>query len=317
MRVAWKDRFGKFPKRYNGIRWYCKYECLLEAYDNGWIDQLVLFLRSPDVHNVSGNVAVEKMLSWLSDDANSKWFHFMAELAVFLDLGTCLASTCYFLEGDGPLVLYAYRKLTTLEVNLRSQFATTGVRCHALLQRYPAEAAVLSARMQLALAPVHAYVVKRIMGDGQFVPAMNIMKGARYWDPSQLVALHRAGDQSQASVTSIMDEVAYIPFMNPKTHALLLSEFSSYYAAARDYVEADPPDPSPFFQRPANLNSFPTWCAEFQKVVLLQTSSGTVERCFSDFGNVHGPSQDSRMEETMCCAVRARYNARDKYVLQK
>jgi hypothetical protein len=313
MRVAWKTRFGKFPKGYNNIRWYCKHDCLLEAYENVWIDNLFAFLRSPDVAGLKDNVTVDKMLNWLGDDANRKWFHFMAEIAVFLDMGTHLTSTCYYLEGDGPLILFAYDKLSALEVNLRSQFATTGTRCQALLQRFPDESALLSAQMRLSLEPVHSYIVKRIMGNGKFVYAMDVMKGARYWNPSRLVELHRAGEQSQASITNIMKEVSHIPFITPATRALLLNEFSSYYAAARDYVASDPPDPTPFFGSLANRNSFPTWCAEFEKVVLLQTSEGTVERCFSDFGNVQGSSQESRLEETYCGAVCARYNARDSY----
>lgn len=310
MRMAWKAQFGKFPKVYNNIRWYCKLECLLEAFDMGWIDQLFKFLTSPGIVNVKDNITVDNMLAWLRDDTDRKSLRFLAELAVFLDMGTHLMQLCSYLEGDGPLILFAYDKITSLEVKLRSQFATTGIRRQALLQRSPDEIAVLSAWMRLALEPVHAYVAERIFNGGKFAYAMDIMKGTRCWDPSKLVAIHREDDQSQASVASIMDEVSRIPFLTAPTQALLLSEFSSYYAAARDYVPNDPPDPTSFFMLAANRESFPTWCAEFQRVVLLQTSEGTVERCFSDFGNVQNASQASRIEETLSAAVCARYNAR-------
>lgn len=310
MRMAWKARFGKFPKGYNSIRWYCKLECLTEAYDSGWIEALYPFLQSPELAVVADNTTVEKMLAWLRDDTDRRALRFLAELAVFLDLGSHLAGLCYTLEGDGPLILYAYDKIMTVEVNLRSQYATTGLRCQALLQRYPDDIAMLSAHMRLTLEPAHTYLVKRIFNNGKFVYAMDIMKGVRYWDPAKLVAVHRDGDQSNASIEAIMGDVAKIPFLTAATRAFLLSEFSSYYAAARNYVPIDPPDPTAFFQVPAHVTAFPTWCSEFEKVVLLQTSEGTVERCFSDFGNVQNSGQESRTEETLCAAVCARYNAR-------
>jgi hypothetical protein len=64
MRIAWKFRFGVFARAHSATRWYSMYEVLKQAYDGGWIRQLLIFLSSPECAEFADNSSVKKMLEW-------------------------------------------------------------------------------------------------------------------------------------------------------------------------------------------------------------------------------------------------------------
>jgi hypothetical protein len=231
-----------------------------------------------------------------------------------LDVGRYLAEACYVLEGDGYLILRGYEMLNSVEVNLRQQGATTGARCQTYIASVAGRGGEATARMRLALQPVHTYFAAKIFT--KFLQSMDIMRAARYWDPRRLVDLHRAANQTEAHLAEVIAHLSALLWLDAATKQLLLAEFQSYYAAAREFGIPDGDDDfDPHFQRffldADHVRSFPTWCDQFFNVVLLQTSEGTVERSFSDFTNIQNANQSLRTEETLATAVKARYNARD------
>ncbi len=248
----------------------------------------------------------------LREGANDRDLDFQCQLRVYLDCGQHLVSACYLLEGDGPLILKGFDLLNTVEVNLRSQGAAVGHRTSAYLAARTSDAnkATAAAKMRLALAPAHAYLVSKIAA---FTQSMAVMKAARYWDPARLVALHRDGEQTAASIDAIIIDIQVLKWLTPLQIAALKSEFLSYYACARDFNPGRDEAKAfvAFFSHPDHSSKFPTFCEQYFNVILLQTSEGTVERSFSDFKNIQQSNQESRMEETLCAATMARYNARD------
>jgi hypothetical protein len=239
---------------------------------------------------------------------------FFSQFCVYLDCGHHLVQACYILEGDGLLILRGYDLLQNVEVNLRSQGATAGLRCQTILNTYQEpRRSQAAAKMRLALKPVHDYFLQKITVD--FVEGMNIMKAARYWDPRVFVTVHRTGEQSEATMNAVLHDIAILKWISEIDLSLLRNEFLSYYASAREFQVAEEEDQDPkfikFFSDVRHTALFPTWCSQFFNVILLQTSEGTVERSFSDFGNVQNSTQVSRMEETLCASTMARYNFRD------
>jgi hypothetical protein len=239
---------------------------------------------------------------------------FFAQLCVYLDIGHFLVEACYFLEGDGYLILRAFETLENVEVNLRQQAAGAGVRSQTQVTatdvaRQPA----IYAKMRLALKPAYDYMVAKMTI--KFVESMNIMKAARYWDPRRFVDLHKAANQTLTHKEEVMTDIGALNWLDKETKELLLTEFQSYYAAARGFGVPLDEDPDSLFKRffsdGEHQRNFPTWCAQFFLVILLQTSEGTVERSFSDFSNIQNDLQTLRTEETLATSVVARYNARD------
>ncbi len=213
-----------------------------------------------------------------------------------MDIGRYLAEACYVLEGDGYLILRGYEMLNSVEVNLRQQGATTGARCQTYIASVAGRGGEATARMRLALQPVHKYFAAKIFT--KFLQSMDIMRAARYWDPRRLVDLHRAANQTEAHLAEVIAHLSALLWLDAATKQLLLdNDFDPHFL--RFFLDAD------------HVRSFPTFCDQFFNVVLLQTSEGTVERSFSDFTNIQNANQSLRMEETLATAVKARYNARD------
>ena len=112
-RLAWHTLTGLSPRSYSATRWWSKFEVLRQLHDT--FGDVLKFLEGDDMPSATSNA----LLDILRDPSQSR--KLKMELAVTTDEMEPFVKATYVLEGDGPLALVAYERLTTLFAVIASE----------------------------------------------------------------------------------------------------------------------------------------------------------------------------------------------------
>ena len=135
-KLVWREKTGLPIPTYSPTRWWSKWEVLK-----------ALLLSFGDVESFFKDCDLPpsrlKLLEILEDPANCRKLHI--ELAATVDAGEPFVKATYVLEGDGPLVLSAYKEIQQLRASIRNEYypnvvavarklSTTSTQCDQLLR---------------------------------------------------------------------------------------------------------------------------------------------------------------------------------------
>lgn len=112
-KLAWREKTGLPIPTYSATRWWSKWEVLKTLLLS--FGDVVPFLRDCDLPP-----SRLKLLEVLEDPASCRNLHI--ELAATVDAGEPFVKATYILEGDGPLVLSAYKEIQELRASVRNEY---------------------------------------------------------------------------------------------------------------------------------------------------------------------------------------------------
>ena len=112
-RALWKERANGSVKSYSATRWWSKWEVMRQLMV--YFGDLQPFVEENDDIAPANRL---KILGIIQD--SGKLTHLKVELAVTIDVGEPFVKVCYYLEGDGPLVLYCYETVDKLLAAIRT-----------------------------------------------------------------------------------------------------------------------------------------------------------------------------------------------------
>ncbi len=182
------------------------------------------------------------------------------------------------MEGDGPLVLVAYQRLSLLYSHISSEHYPNVDAVAKLLSRGN------SAHERQLITYAKACCVK----------------AARYLSPSKV---------NELKPTAVdIDSLNAFPFLNSEVIDGLKSELPEYLAAAEDV--SDKVD----VIEHKESGRLPNWTRTCRLVFLVQPSSAAAERVFSLLTASFSPQQDTSLEDYKQLSVTLQYNYRKKKI---
>ena len=289
-RLIWKSQTGISFVSYSSTRWWSKFELIKQVHN--LFPDVCTFVRNDELPSTA-----RKLLATVEDSASLR--KLQMELAVTVDTMEPFVRATYDLEGDGPLVLYAYQKISSLYA-------------HIALAHHPNVVAVAdniaqgsaSRKMQLVnyantCYPL-AYSYFKEKFDVDLKNAMEAFKAARYFLPCKI-------DELRPSISDI-DSLKSFPFLDSTLIADLKAELADYTAAAEGVVESV--NPLDWWKAKEENNSLLKWAQALKLVLLVQPSSGAAERVFSLLNNSFNTRQESALEDYIQLSVMLQYNNR-------
>ena len=105
-KLIWRSQTGIPIVSYSTTRWWSKLELIKQVHD--LFEDVFTFLTNDGLPPTT----TSKLLAIVDDAASLR--KLKMELAVTVDAMEPFVKTTYALEGDGPLVLYAYQKFSSL-----------------------------------------------------------------------------------------------------------------------------------------------------------------------------------------------------------
>lgn len=109
-RLIWRSQSGISILSYSTTRWWSKFELMKQVHD--MFGDISAFLRNEELPVIS----TKKLLAIIDDMPSLR--KLKTELAMTIDAMEPFVKATYELEGDGPLVLYAYQRLSSLYAHI-------------------------------------------------------------------------------------------------------------------------------------------------------------------------------------------------------
>ena len=206
------------------------------------------------------------------------------ELAVTVDAMEPFVKATYDLEGDGPLVLYAYQKLSTLYAHVTlSHHPNVLAVADDLAQGSASHKTQLTNYANTCYPPAYSYFKEKF--DNNLKNAVEAFKAARYFLPSKI-------DELRPTISDL-DSLNVFLFFDPTLLAALKTELADYTAAAEGVVESV--NPLDWWKAKEENNSLLKWVEALKLVLLVQPSSAAAECVFSLLNNSFNTRQESAM----------------------
>ena len=287
-RVAWRTRTGLPCPSYSATRWWSKFEVMHQLHDT--FGDIAGFVRECDLPSATAS----KLLEVLNDQGKLR--KLKMELAITIDAMHPFVKFTYELEGDGPLVLIAYERISTLHHHVSSEHYP-----NVLAVASSSSAGNLSHEQQLiayaknCAAPAYDYFREKF--DNDLKPIVQAFKTARYFVPSKIHELNP---------TSLdIDSLTAFPFLNVNSIIDgLKSELPAYFTAAEDVSSGI--DVIEWWK--LHEHELPNWAYAFRLVLLVQPTSAAAERVFSLLSSSFGAQQASSLEDYVELSVMLQYN---------
>jgi len=277
-RLIWRSQTGISIISYSCTRWWSKFELIKQVHN--LFPDVCTFLRNDELPSTTSR----KLLKIIEDVASLR--KLKIELAITVDTMEPFVKTTYDLEGDGPLVLYAYQKISSLYAHITLAHPPNVLAVADDLAQGSA-----SHKMQLinyantCYPPAYSYFKEKF--DTDLKKAVEVFKAARYFLPCKI-------DELRPTISDI-DSHKSFPFLDSTLLTDLKAELADYTAAAEGVVETI--NPLNWWKAKEENNSLLKWVQAFKLVLLVQPSSGAAERVFSLLNNSFNTSQQSSMED--------------------
>ena len=113
MKLLWKEKTGKAMGSYSAIRWWSKWEVMLQVCQ--YFRDVEAFLTE---NNDVSPATWAKLLTFFSHPNKKVCLHI--QLAAIIDWGEPFVKATYKLEGDGPLVLQCYEVIDTVRAIIKA-----------------------------------------------------------------------------------------------------------------------------------------------------------------------------------------------------
>ena len=289
-RLAWKTLTRLPSPSYSATRWWSWFEVLDQAFKA--FGDVCTFLNDPALPPATSS----KIRAILSDV--HKYRKLKIELAMLVDAMTPFVKATYNLEGDGPLVLTAYREISTLHSVVANQHYPNVM---AIAKK---ESAGNSSNEQLLIryakncvTPAYEYFTEKFdFNNGEFKVILSAFKAARYFSPSQM-------DEIRPTPAD-MDSLKAFSFIEDDLITRLKEELPRYKAAAEDVSREI--DTTKWWKD--HQNELPAWAEACKLVLLVQPSSAAAERVFSLLENSFSQRQNSALEDCISLSVMLQYN---------
>jgi len=293
-RALWKERADSSVKSYSATRWWSKWEVMR---------QLMLYfgdLRPFIEENEDITPAYKlKILGFIHD--SGKLTRLKVELAATVDVGEPFVKACYYLEGDGPLVLHSYetidKLLATIRINHMPNVNATVQSITSKPLSDPQSVKWIS-YAKSCVKPGLDYFKRQL--STTMKNSLQVFKGCRLFSPHKVCAMKVDADK-------VKEALLPIPFLSSKVELdQLLAELPAYLACAAD--TSSDIDPLEWWR--SNATSLPCWSVAAAKVLLLQPSSAAAERVFSILSNCFGEQQDRALQDYIEASLMLQYNKR-------
>ena len=292
-RLAWRTQTGLSTPSYSATRWWSRFEVIHQLLNT--FGDLPAFLHDSDLPPATTG----KLLQILDDEPTCR--KLKMELAIVVDSMEPFVKATYSLEGDGPLVLVAYQRLSLLYSHISSEHYPNVAAVAKLLSRGNSA----RERQLIAYAKaccVHAYSYFKEKFDNDLRPIVLAFKAARYFSPSKV---------NELKPTAVdIDSLTAFPFLNSEVIDGLKSELPEYLAAAEDV--SDKVDVIEWWKSHEESGRLPNWTRTCRLVFLVQPSSAAAERVFSLLTNSFSPQQETSLEDYKELSVMLQYNYRKK-----
>ena len=287
-RLAWKTQTGLPIPSYSATRWWSKFEVIHQL-----LNTFGAFLHGSDLPPATTG----KLLKILDDEPTCR--KLKMELAIVVDSMEPFVKATYSLEGDGPLVLVAYQRLSLLYSHILSEHYPNVAAVAKLLSRgNSAREKQLVAYAKACCVPAYSYFKEKF--DNDLKPIVLAFKAARYLSPSKV---------NELKPTAIdIDSLTAFPFLNSEVIDGLKSELPEYLAAAEDV--SDKVDVIEWWKSHEENGRLPYWTRTCRLVLLVQPSSAAAERVFSMLTNSFSPQQETSLEDYLELSVMLQYNYR-------
>ena len=287
-KLLWKTLTGKAMASYSSTRWWSKWEVQLQLLE--YFGDVEGFLRT----NSDLGLATRAKLLQFFDDLQKVLLQI--ELAAVIDSGERFVKACYNLEGDGILSLSTYELINTVVMGIQTAHWPN---LSAVVKSLSQENAVQQQLMDYGrkcIGKGYTYFDQQLTGN--FKAQMEIFKVARLFSPSQMQFI-------KPDSASLQQQLAVLPFLKSDVPQLV-NELPAYLARA----EGSDCNISPIEWWKCNSEGLPAWSCVAKKIMLLQPSSGSVERVFSLLNSTFGDQQDTSLLDYIQASLMLQYNKR-------
>ena len=290
-RLAWRTQTGLSTPTYSPTRWWSKFEVIHQLHNN--FGDVPIFLHGNDLPAVTSG----KLLKILDDEAACR--KLKMELAITVDAMEPFVKATYALEGDGPLALVTYQRLSLLHSHIATEhYPNVTAIAKLLSEGIPARECQLLAYAKACCVPAYAYFKDKF--DNDLRPIVLAFKAARYFSPSKL-------DELKPTAFDI-DQLNAFPFLSGELIDGLKCELPEYLAAAEGV--SDNVDVVKWWKSHEENGTLPNWTRSCRLVLLVQPSSGAAEHVFSVLTNSFSAQQESSLEDYKQLSVMLQYNYR-------
>ena len=176
------------------------------------------------------SATTRKLLSIVDDAASLR--KLKIELAATVDAMEPFVKATYDLEGDGPLILYAYQKISSLYAHITLEHHPNILAvADDLAQGSGSHKAQLINYTKTCYHPAYSYFKEKF--DKDLKKAIEAFTAARYFLPSKI-------DELRPTISDI-DSLKSFPFLDSTLLAEMKTELADYIAAAEGVVECQSP----------------------------------------------------------------------------
>ena len=222
--LIWRSQTGISIVSYSATRWWSKFELIKQVHDL-FVD-ISSFLRNDELPSAT----TRKLLSIIDDAASLR--KLKIELAATVDAMEPFVKATYDLEGDGPLILYAYQKISSLYAHITLEHHPNILAvADDLAQGSGSHKAQLINYTKTFYHPAYSYFKEKF--DKDLKKAIEAFKAARYFLPSKI-------DELRPTISDI-DSLKSFPFLDSTLLAEMKTELADYIAAAEGVVECRSP----------------------------------------------------------------------------
>ena len=179
-RLLWKSQTGLSPPSYSSTRWWSRFEVIYHLFCA--FGDLSPFLDNEEVAGANSS----KLREIVNDPAKNR--KLKMEMAATVDAMEPFVKATYFLEGDGPLALHAYERVSLLFSAVSTQHYPNVVSiAKALSNGNSSHEQQLLAYAESWIQPAYAYFREKFEND--LKPALDVLKAARFFLPPSLMKL--------------------------------------------------------------------------------------------------------------------------------
>ena len=261
-KLIWRSQTGISILSYSTARWWSKFELMKQVHD--LFGDISTFLTNEELPAIT----TKKLLAIIDDLPSLR--KLKIELAVTIDAMEPFVKATYELEGNGPLVLYAYRRLSSLYAHITlAHHPNVLAVAKDLAQGNAARETQLINYANTCYPPAYSYFKEKF--DKDLKNVVEVFKAVRYFLTSKI-------DEQKPTISDI-NSLKSFPFLDSTLIVELKTELAEYSAAAEGVVESV--NPLDWWKTKEENNSLLKWVEAFKLVLLVQPLSAAAERVFS------------------------------------
>ena len=214
-----------------------------------------------------------------------------------MDAGEPFVKTTYLLEGDGPLVLSAYKEIQQLRAFIENEHYLNVLAVARKQSTSTTQYDQLFRYAKVCIKPGYDYFKKKFDEDLSLV--LDMFKCWRLFDSAFVADAHPGCED--------IEELRLLPFFNStSTIDDLKHELPTYIANTEDVSSQI--DKTDWWKRKAD--ELPKWANARKKALLLQPSSAAAERVVSLLSNSFSNRQEQSLRDYIQTSIMIQYNSR-------